>query len=300
MKKQVDRSSREAISTRVSLVGIWGNVILSLFKLFAGVVAHSGAMISDGVHSASDVLSTLIVLISIKFASKGADEKHPYGHERFECVAALLLAFVLCATGAGIGFEGIKKIMSHDAVVVPGALALIAAAVSIVTKEAMYWYTIAAAKKIKSSVLKANAWDHRSDAFSSLGSFAGILGARLGFPKLDAVASVVIACFILKVAYDIFMDAINKMMDHSCSEDFIEKVKEAICEDPEVVKIDDIKTRLFGDRAYVDVEISVDGNDILYDAHRVANRAHDKIENNFPEVKHCMIHVNPAEAVNHS
>lgn len=300
MKKRPDRFSREEISNRVSLVGIIGNVVLTLFKLFAGIVAHSGAMVSDAIHSASDVLSTFIVMISIKFAGKDADDKHPYGHERFECVAALLLSFLLCATGIGIGVEGMKKIASHELIAAPGALALIAAGVSIVTKEAMYVYTIRAAKKINSSALRANAWDHRSDAFSSIGSFAGILGAKLGYPKLDAVASVIIAAFILKISYDIFLDAVNKMMDHSCSKDFIEKIRVSICEDHEVVSIDDIKTRLFGDKVYVDVEISVDGNDILYDAHNVAKRAHDRIEHTFPEVKHCMIHVNPAKIIGQS
>lgn len=299
MKEQqtpvLDPAVREKISTKVSMVGIIGNVVLTLFKVFAGVVAHSGAMVSDGIHSASDVLATFIVMISMKFASKEADEKHPYGHERFECVAALLLSFVLCVAGAGIGIEGLKKIVGLEPVVVPGMLALVAAGVSIVTKEAMYWYTIKAARKINSSALTANAWDHRSDAFSSIGSFAGILGAILGFPKLDAVASLVIACFILRVAYTIFMDAINKMMDHSCDKAFVEQICGTITEDKEVLNIDSVKTRLFGDRVFVDVEIAVDGNKLLSDAHQVANDVHNRIEAEYPQVKHCMVHVNPAQ-----
>lgn len=292
----VSKEEREKISKRVPLIGICLNAALSAFKLFAGVVAHSGAMVSDGVHSASDVFSTLIVLIGLHFANKPADDSHPYGHERFECVAALLLSFVLFLTGSSIGVEGVKKILSPSStLVVPGLLALIAAGISIVTKEGMYWYVITNAKKINSSALRANAWDNRSDAFSSIGSFAGILGARMGYPKLDSVASVIIAVLIIKVAYNIFTDSIDKMLDHSCSDDFVERVENSIKEDSEVVRVDSIKTRQFGDRAYVDIEIAVDGEKLLYDAHRVANRTHDRIEKDFPEVKHCMVHVNPVK-----
>lgn len=292
----ISKEEREKISKRVPLIGICLNAILSAFKLFAGIVAHSGAMVSDGVHSASDVLSTLIVMVGLHFANKPADDAHPYGHERFECVAALLLSFVLFLTGSSIGVEGVKKILSPSStLVVPGILALIAAGISIVMKEGMYWYVITNAKKINSSALRANAWDNRSDAFSSIGSFVGILGARLGYPKLDSVASVIIALFIIKVAYNIFIDSIEKMLDHSCNDEFVNRVKDSIIEDSEVVRVDSIKTRQFGDRAYVDIEIAVDGDKLLYDAHNVAKRAHDKIEKNFPEVKHCMVHVNPAK-----
>lgn len=293
----IDETTRKAIATKVSWVGIIGNLVLTAFKLLAGIVAHSGAMVSDAIHSASDVISTLVVLVSIKLSHKEADNKHPYGHERFECVASLVLSFILLIIGAGIGYAGIKKVffVSNAEILVPGALALIAAGVSIVVKEGMYWYTIAASKKINSSVLKASAWDHRSDAFSSIGSFAGILGARIGFPKLDAVASVIICVFILKVAVDIFRDAIDKMIDRSCSDEFVEEVSQAINKNTDIIRIDDIKTRLFGDRVYVDVEIAVDGDKVLTDAHQVAKKTHDMIEETFPQVKHCMVHINPSE-----
>lgn len=296
MKTKIERSPKEMIATRVSWVGIIGNVVLTAFKMFAGIIAHSGAMISDSVHSASDVLSTFIVLISVKLSNKEADEKHPYGHERVECVAAILLAFILCVVGVGIGFKGIEKIINEKSseILIPGTLALVAAGASVIIKETMYWYTILAAKKIDSSVLKASAWDHRSDAFSSVGSFLGILGARIGFPKLDAVASVIICLFILKVAFDIFKDSVNKMIDQSCSQEFIHEVKSVIYTDPNVINIDDIKTRIFGDRVYIDVEISVDGDKVLTEAHQIAKEKHDLIEKSFPKVKHCMVHVNPA------
>ena len=281
----------------VSRVSILWNVLLSGFKLFAGLFAHSGAMLSDAVHSASDVFSTLVVMVGVRAAGKAADREHPYGHERMECVAALLLSVVLFATGTGIGVSGVRQIFSGKAgsMEIPGVLALIAAVVSIVVKEVMYWYTRAAAKKLRSGALMADAWHHRSDALSSVGSFAGILGARLGFPILDPVASVVICLFIGKAAVSIFVDSINKMVDRSCDEETVCAIAEKAVSQPLVAGVDEIHTRLFGDRMYVDLEISVSGTLTLNDAHAAAERVHDAVEEGFPLVKHCMVHVNPAD-----
>ena len=206
----MDPKQHEKIAVNVSTVTIVINLALAGFKFVSGFAAHSGAMVSDAVHSASDVLATFIVILGVKLAGRDADRDHPYGHERLECIAALVLGVILAATGLGIGISGIRKIAGEEALVVPEALALIAAIVSIVVKEGMFWYTWLAAKKINSSALKAEAWHHRSDALSSVGSFAGILGARLGFPVLDSVASVVICLFILKAAWDILKDALYK------------------------------------------------------------------------------------------
>ena len=287
----------QRIAMRVSTVSIVGNVILSLFKLFAGIVANSGAMISDAVHSASDVLSTVIVIIGIKFANKASDKEHQYGHERMECVAAIILAVILFGTGLGIGYSGAVKIFSdgYGQLVVPGTLALVAAVISIAVKEAMYWYTRAAAKKINSGALMADAWHHRSDALSSVGSFAGIFGARLGFPVLDPAASSVICIFILKPACGIFADAVGKMTDKACDDKLVGEIREVILAQKGVLGIDQLKTRLFGARIYVDVEIRADGNETLNKAHETAEMTHDAIEEHFPDVKHCMVHVNPKE-----
>lgn len=174
-------------------------------KLLAGVFAHSNAMISDSIHSASDVFSTMIVVIGIKLSSKQPDKEHPYGHERMECVAAIVLSMVLFMTGLGIGVEALTDVLKgeYSHLQVPGMLALAAAVISIVSKEAMYWYTRYYAKKIDSSALMADAWHHRSDAFSSIGALVGIVGARMGFPVMDPIASLVIFVFIVKAAYEI-------------------------------------------------------------------------------------------------
>ena len=291
----MDPKQHEKIAVNVSTVTIIINLVLAGFKFVAGFVAHSGAMISDAVHSASDVLATFIVILGVKLAGRDADRDHPYGHERLECVAALILGVILAATGFGIGLSGIRKITGGEELLIPGTLALIAAAVSIVVKEAMFWYTWLAAKKIDSSALKAEAWHHRSDALSSVGSFAGILGARLGFPALDPVASVVICLFILKAAWDILRDALSKMTDHACSPELTEEMKESILSQPGVLGLDALNTRLFGDRVYVDVEIQADGELPLKVTHATAQAVHDALEKQFPQVKHCMVHVNPAE-----
>ena len=286
----------QKVADRVSKVTIAGNLVLSVFKLMAGIAAHSNAMVSDAVHSASDVFSTVVVVIGIKLASKDADKEHPYGHERMECVAAIVLAMVLFITGLGIGAEALKDILSDGSggLQVPGTLALAAAVVSILLKEAMFWYTKINAEKIDSSALMADAWHHRSDAFSSVGALIGIGGARLGFPVMDSIASLVIFVFIAKAAYDIFMDAVNKMVDHSCDEETEKQIYECVMESGEVVGIDSLHTRIFGNKIYVDIEIEVDGSYTLKRAHEIAEEVHENIERNFSKIKHIMVHVNPA------
>jgi cation diffusion facilitator family transporter len=288
------------LAVKVSIVTIFWNILLSAFKLLAGVLGHSAAMISDAVHSLSDVLSTFIVIIGMKVANKEADKEHPYGHERFECVAAIILAAILCATGVGIGYGGIKTITSggYQKLMIPGTIALVAAVISIIVKEGMFWYTRAAATKLNSGALFADAWHHRSDALSSVGSFIGIFGAQLGFPILDPLASLAICFFIVKAAFDIFRDAIDKMTDHSCDDSTLERIRSLILAQEMVYGIDLLQVRLFGNKMYVDVEINTDGNMSLYQSHEVAHIVHDCIEHQFCNVKHCMVHVNPEKYLN--
>lgn len=287
----------EKTATKVSAVSIAGNAALSLFKLLAGILAHSGAMISDAVHSASDVLSSFIVIIGVKLSVKAPDRDHPYGHERFECVAAIVLAVVLAVTGVLIGVRAVESIGAEDtAPAVPGLLALIAAIVSIAAKEAMYWYTRYYARRLNSSALMANAWHHRSDALSSVGALIGIGAARLGYPIMEPVASLVICLFILKAAYDIFRDATKKMVDRACDAETEQRLADCVMAQPEVRGIDRLQTREFGSRIYVDLEIRADGSLTLTQSHAIAEQVHDRIEREFPSVKHIMVHVNPDES----
>ncbi len=285
----------EKVAIKVSKGTIILNTILAIFKLGAGIFGKSSAMLSDAIHTLSDVLSTFIVIIGVKMANKKADKEHPYGHERFECVAAIILSVMLGLTGLAIGLGGVEAIISGDytSFALPGMIALIAAITSIIAKEGMYWYTINAAVKINSSALRADAWHHRSDAFSSIGSFIGVLGARLGYPILDSLACLIISLLIIKAALDIFNEAINKMTDHACDDETSSRIKEIILSHDQVESIDVLKTRLFGDKIYVEVELVVDGNLSLQQAHDIAHEVHDDVEDSFTNIKHCMIHVNP-------
>ena len=284
----------EKIAMKVSIISIIANVVLAAFKLVAGILAHSGAMISDAIHSASDVFSTFVVMIGIKIASKEPDEEHPYGHERMECVAAIILATILCITGLGIGKNALSNITGNSGeMAVPGMLALIAAIVSIIVKEAMFWYTRHYAKMIDSGALMADAWHHRSDALSSIGAFIGIIFARMGYVMMDSIACLVICVFIVKAAYDIFKDAIDKMVDKSCSLEVEAEIRTIVMSVDGVKGIDSLSTRLFGNKMYVDIEIRADGEKTLNETHEIAEAVHDSIEAQFEKVKHIMVHVNP-------
>lgn len=296
-EKLYDAGEIERLAMRVSLITLVINAVLSVLKLAAGIIASSGAMVSDAVHSASDVFSTLLVMFGVHMAVRAEDRDHPYGHERLECVTALLLAIMLLATGLGIGINGAKNISLALAgeLAAPGALALWAAVVSIVVKEWMFHYTKRAATRTNSGALLADAWHHRSDALSSIGSFVGVLGARLGWPVLDPIAALVIALFIVKVAYDIAMDAFDKMVDHACDDETVAKIRRLALTTDGVLTLDELKTRRFGSKSYVDIEIGVDAQLSLIEAHNIAEALHDRIESELPEVKHCMVHVNPSE-----
>lgn len=296
MKNNVTENDFQKVANKVSIVTIIGNVVLSVIKLLAGIIAHSTAMISDAIHSASDVFSTFVVIIGIKLSAKEPDKEHPYGHERLECVAAIILSMVLFITGLGIGLEALKNILhgNYSDLQIPGILALIAAIVSIVSKEGMYWYTRYYAKKIDSSALMADAWHHRSDAFSSIGALIGIGGARLGFPIMDSIASMVIFIFIVNASFQIFKDAMDKMVDHSCDDETEKQIYDCVMKNENVMGIDVLQTRIFGNKIYVDVEIQVNASYTLQVAHNIAEAVHEDIEENFPKVKHIMVHVNPA------
>lgn len=292
---EISTQSKPSLAIAITKRTIFINLLLSALKLGAGLYARSAAMCSDAVHSLSDVFSSVIVILGIKLGHRKADASYPYGYERFESVAALLLAILLLLTGLGIGWAGIQTLLLGAPPTPPGKLALAAAVLSILIKEGMYHYTRAAAQRLRSTALLADAWHHRSDALSSVGSFLGILGARLGFPALDCIVCLFICALILKVALDIFQDAIQKMTDHACDTETQRQISAVALAQAQVLGIDELKTRLFGENIYVDLEIRADGTATLYDSHNTAHRVQDAILAQIPNVKHCMVHVNPSE-----
>ncbi|MDE6614239.1 MAG: cation diffusion facilitator family transporter, partial [Clostridia bacterium] len=293
--KVIDKQNAIKTINKVAIVTIVVNLLLAIGKFLAGFLGNSTAMISDAVHSSSDVASTLIVLVGARIAVKNEDKDHNYGHDRFESIASIILAMMLFATGLMLGYTGVKGIVSATKgdFVKPSYIALIAAVVSIVVKEGMYWYTIFYAKRLDSQALKADAWHHRSDAFSSVAGFVGILGAILGVFVLEGIATVLIALLIVKVSYDIVKVVLRQLTDHAASDELYSQIYKTINDDEDVKNIDLLKTRMSGSIIYVEAEIAVDRTLNIVEAHEIAQRVHDNIEATFKEVRHIVIHVNP-------
>lgn len=289
--------TREQTTMRVSFVSIGGNLFLCILKLLAGIFGRSGALISDAIHSAADAIDTIIVIIGIKMASKEPDARHPYGHERMECVAAVILSIVLGSIGIGIGYAGLEKILSgnYEILGVPSSLALFAALFSIGIKEALYWYMRTSAKKIQSDALMAIAWHNRADALSSLGSFVGIIGARAGFPIFDPLVSVIICLFVIKAALSIFIKAINKMVDRACDPKTEEAIKEAAASYSSCLSTGKLRTRLFGDKIYAELSIYLPGSMSLAESHEISLELKQFIEEKFENVKECRVFAVPQE-----
>jgi cation diffusion facilitator family transporter len=287
-----DKVNNMKVGTKVSWITISINTILSIFKIYAGVIGRSNAMLADGVHTVTDVVTTYIVIIGLRMSSKEADEEHQYGHEKFEPVCAKVISFLLIITGFLIGYEGLKALFTGN-LKTPGLIALTAAFISILVKEAMYWYTIIAAKKIKSLAMEADAWHHRSDALSSIGTLLGILGARMGYGALDPIAAVIVCVFIIKIGIEYYIKATNQLVDLSADKVTVQSIKDIGKSIAGVKNVNSIKTRVFGNKIYVDMDITVEESLTVRQGHDIAEEVHDSIESQIDTVKHCMIHVEP-------
>lgn len=284
--------NNQKIANRVGIVTIFWNVVLSIGKLLAGIFGKSTAMISDSIHSLSDVITTIVALVGIKIASNSSDEEHPYGHEKFECIASTLLAFILFSTGAMLGINGIKAMFNNNSNV-PSTITIIVAVLSIIIKEMMCRYTLHYAKKISSLALKADAHHHRSDALSSIGALVGIIASICGFEYGDSIASIVISVIICIEAIKIFLESVDKLVDKSVDSITLGDINKLIKSVDGVQRIDNLRTRQFGNKIYIDVDIAVDGDLKLTQAHEIAETVHDRVENSLDECKHIMVHVNP-------
>lgn len=280
------------LGVRVSIITIIVNILLAIFKIIAGIIGNSSAMLADGVHTLSDVLTTFVVLVGLKVSSKEADKEHPYGHEKYESIFAKILSILLLLTGLFIGYEAIKILLIGE-FREPKSIALVAAFFSIFIQEGMYWYTIKTARKIKSISMEADAWHHRSDAFSSIGTFVGVLGARLGFPALDPIAGIVVSIFVIKIGLELYIKSVKELVDESASEEIIKMIEDKTKSVEGVKAIKELKTRIFGNKIYVDLEILVDSNITVKEGHDIAENVHDKLEEEVVDIKHCMVHMEP-------
>lgn len=292
----LNSDASKKIAIKVSVITIFVNLFLAALKLAGGLMGKSSALVSDAINSCSDVVSGIIVIIGVAIANKPSDASHPYGHERFECVASIILAAIVFASGAIVGYDGISSLFTgaYKNVPAPETVAVIAAALSIAVKEGMYWYTRIEAKKANSVSLRAAASDHRADAVSSFGTLLGV-GATLifGMKIFDVIASIIVCVFIIKTAISIFIESIDELTDKSCSDSQTENLKNVLLSIDGVLTVDNLKTRVFGNKIYVDAEIGANENLSLKEAHAIAEAAHDAIEKSDDKIKHCMVHVNP-------
>ncbi len=281
------------LGNKVIINTIIANILLSIIKLAAGIIANSQALISDAIHTVSDVLSSVFVLFGLRISYKAEDKNHPYGHERIESIFTIGVALLLAAVAVGLGLDTFSKLQNPGQIAVPGGLALVGAIVSLIVKELMYHYTMAAARKINSAALAADAHHHRSDSLSTVGSLIGIGGAMLGFPLLDPIAAIIICLIILKTAFDLAKTAIEQLTDTAADNEVEQQIIDIIEQDTRTMALDLLKTRRHGAKIYVDIEIAVAADLSLIEAHQIAEDLHDKLENANPQIKHCLIHVNP-------
>lgn len=283
-------------------VTIWGsivNFILLIFKFIAGVLGHSSAMVADAIHSLSDFATDIIVLFFVRISSKPADTTHKYGHGKFETLATAFIGFALLAVGIGILIEGTKNIVAvvrGEVLQAPGVIALLAAAVSIISKEILYQYTVYKGRKINSQAVVANAWHHRSDAFSSIGTLVGIAGAMFLGEKwrvLDPVAAIIVSVFILKVAIDILRNSLEELMEHSLPDAEEEEIKQIILSTNGVESPHHLRTRRIGNRVAIEVHIRMNGDMTLTKAHQITTEVEQQLKLRFGENTHIGIHTEP-------
>lgn len=297
--EQITDMAREKKAARVTWVGFFTNLLLSTAKIIAGVVGRSSAMIADGIHSLSDFITDFIVIIFIKISSKHEDSDHPYGHGKFETFATMLISFALFIVAIGIFYSGsvkIYEVLNGRVIERPTYLALIMAAVSIVVKEILYWYTIIVGRKIESPAVIANGWHHRSDAFSSIGTLIGISGAMfLGerWRILDPITSVIVGIFIIGVAYKLARPSIQELLEMSLPEEIEHSIEQKIQETPGVITFHHLRTRKNGNAFIIDMHIKVDPHSSIVEAHDIATHVENNLKTAFGKRTQINVHIEP-------
>lgn len=269
------------------------NAVLMVFKFAAGIIGSSGAMLSDAVHTLSDVGTTVLAMFGVRFAGKESDAEHPYGHEKIESLIGLLLAAILAITAVLIGKDGISSLLAGGSAVTPGVIAMLAALLSIITQEVNYRLAKRTAKAIDSPALLADAWHHRSDALSSVGALIGIGAARLGAWYMEPIASLIICLLILKTAYTIGKDCVSQLIDASATPEQIKGICDTVVHVPGVMHIDSLLSRRHASKLYIDMEIAVHKDVPFTQAHAICERVHHCVESEYPAVLHCTVHANP-------
>ncbi len=263
---------RKKETNRITLWGVAVNFVLSIIKIIGGVFGQSQALLADGIHSLSDLASDGMVLIAVKHAGEDADEDHPYGHARYETLATVALGFLLIAVAAGIAYDAMLRLEQPSEIVEPALFTLISAAISVISKEVLYYATLAVAKKLRSSLLEANAWHHRSDAVSSIIVFIGIAGTYFGYVLLDAIAAMLVALMIGKIGLDLSRQSMQELVDTALEPEMVENIKQTILDIDDVRQLHLLRSRRMGHNALVDVHIQVSPKLSVSEGHHIAER----------------------------
>jgi len=275
---------------KVTLVGTASNLLLSIIKLIGGIIGNSAALVADAVHSISDLLTDVIVLITLKIGQKPKDDNHPYGHGKAEPIGTTVIGFFIIAAGLGLAYEAWDIIQSGVSRT-PELLAAGTALISIFIKEWLFRYTRSVGKKSSSSILLANAWHHRSDAISSIAALIGIIGSMVGFPILDPIASVMVSFMIIKVGYELTLGGFRDLMDTALNEKDTQKLQTIIDDIPGVIKSHDLRTRKIGEKILMDVHIQVDSDLTITEGHEIGERVRRQLIKNYPNTQDVLVHV---------
>ncbi|MBI2733625.1 MAG: cation transporter [Aquabacterium sp.] len=287
-----DTPERHAVAKRSTLVSVVVNLVLTTVQVMVGVLAHSQALIADGIHSLSDLISDFVVLLANQHSRKEADEDHHYGHHRYETAASLVLGVLLLSVGVGMLWSAVHKLGEPELIPKVKPVALYVALVALVAKELLFRYMLAAAERVRSSMLVANAWHARSYAASSLVVALGIIGNLVGYPLLDPVAALIVGFMVTKMGWEFGWDALNDLMDRSVSEEQIEQIRGILTDTPGVQGVHDLRTRKMGDMIMVDAHIEVDGDLSVREGHDIAATARERVMRKLP-VLDVMTHLDP-------
>lgn len=285
-------AERVAAGTRSTWVSVLVNIVLTITQVTVGLLSKSQALVADGIHSLSDLVGDFVVLFAGHHARKEADEDHPYGHQRFETAASLVLGVLLVAVGLGMLWSAIRKLESPETVAQVHASALWVAVGALVAKELLFRYMLAVAKRVKSSMLVANAWHARSDAASSLVVGLGIVGNLAGYPILDPIAALIVGCMVAKMGWGFGWDALHDLMDRSADEQEVAAIRQTLVGTPGVRSVHDVRTRKMGDMVVVDVHIEVDASLSVEAGHAIAVQARQRVLQRH-RVLNVMTHVDP-------
>ncbi len=291
------KAQEEKIIKKNTVFTIIANSFLAVIKLLGGIIGNSSVLITDAINSISDIATNIVVYISARFSKKDKDKSHPYGHDKFDSMISIFLGVALIITAVEVGknaFTSLYDFIFNDVTIVkPEIYTIVIVFITLGLKEFMYRKTKIDAKRANSQALLAQAWDHRSDTITSIGALIGIVGALFGLSYLDPIASLFIVFFILRLGFKIVKTGVSQVVDESADEEQVSLIRKIVMSNKNVKSIDEIKTRLFGVKYYVDLEIGLDSSLSLIEAHQIAESIHDQIEDSLSDVIHCMIHVNP-------